>query len=68
MTITQIRRELKKRIDHLPEKQLRSAADYLAYLDEASEPIARAMLERIRKAEQDIFRGHVTPVSKLGRK
>ena len=38
MTTTQMRQELKKRIDHLPEQQLQSAANYLASLDEASEP------------------------------
>jgi len=64
----QIRREIKKRIDRLPERQLRSAADYLAYLDEASDPIAKATLERIRKGEQEIARGQVTSASNLRRK
>ena len=68
MTTMQIRRELKKRIDHMPERQLRSAADYLAYLDEASDPIAKATLERIRKGEQEVARGQVTAVSNLKRK
>ena len=68
MTTIQIRRELKNRIDHLPERQLQSAADYLAYLDETSDPTAKAMLERVRKGEQEIARGQVTSVSNLRRK
>ena len=68
MTAMQIRRELKKRIDHLPERQLHSAADYLAYLDEASDPVAKAMLQRIRKGEQEIARGQTTSVANLKRK
>jgi len=64
----QIRREIKKRIDRLPERQLQSAADYLAYLDEASDPIAKSTLERIRKGEHEIARGQVTSVSNLRRK
>jgi hypothetical protein len=68
MTVSELRRELKKRIDHLKEDRLRSAADYLAYLDEGSSPIALAMRKRLRKAEREIAEGLVTPVSKLSRK
>jgi len=45
MTVTQIRRELKKRIDHLPERQLQSVADYAAYLDEAANPTTKAKMD-----------------------
>ncbi|MCL2648654.1 MAG: hypothetical protein FWD61_16895 [Phycisphaerales bacterium] len=47
MTATQMRRELKKRIDHLPEKQLQSAASYLASLDEASKPFDPQRQEQV---------------------
>ena len=68
MTVSQLRKQLKKRIDHLNADRLRSAADYVAYLDEASNPIAAAMEKRLRKAESEVAGGHVTPVSKLRRK
>ena len=68
MSVKQLRRELKSRIDRLPEQRLLSAADYLAYLDETSDPVALAMWERIRGSEQEIARGEATPIGELRRK
>lgn len=68
MTVAELRKELKKRIDHLEESPLKSAADYLAYLEESTNPQALGMTERIRRAENEVARGLVTPVSKLRRK
>ncbi len=68
MTVIQLRRQLKKRIDHLTEDRLRSAADFVAYLDEASNPIAGAMQQRLRKAEREVASGKVTSVGDLRRK
>ena len=49
MTVAQIRRELKDRIDHMSERKLQSVADYAAYIDDASGPAAKA---KVDSAEQ----------------
>jgi hypothetical protein len=68
MTASQLRAKLKKRIDHLSEHRLRSAADFIGYLEESSDAIAVAMSRRVAKAENEVARGLVTPVAKLRRK
>ena len=68
MTVTELRRQLKKQIDHLAEDRLRSAADFVGYLEETSDPVAIAMHKRLRKAEAEIASGKTTSVSQLRRK
>lgn len=68
MTVSELRRQLKKRIDHLTEDRLRSAADFVAYLEDVSNPSAVAMHKRLRKAEDEVASGNVTPVGQLRRK
>ena len=63
MTTTQLRREMKRRIDALPEDRLASASDYLRYLDEhaALDVLEQQKIERMEKriatAKQDIAEG-----------
>jgi hypothetical protein len=68
MTISQLRQNLKKRINRLPEHRLRSAADFIGYLEESSNPIAATMSRRLAKSEREVARGLVTPASELRRK
>lgn len=68
MTASELRRRLKKQIDHLTEDRLRSAADFVAYLDETAHPVARAMHQRLVRAEREVAMGKVVPVSQLRRK
>ena len=68
MTVSALRRDLKRRIDHLIDIRLQSAADYLTFLEEMCDSRAVAMKERIRNAEKEIAAGLVTPVSDLRRR
>ena len=70
MTVSELRRKLKKHIDRLPPERLNSAADYLAFLadDESASAAAQSMKARIREAERQIAEGQVTSVSQLRRK
>jgi hypothetical protein len=68
MTVNQLRRTLKQRINRLSEQRLRSAADFIGYLEESSDPVAVAMRQRIAQAESDVTRGLLTPAANLRRK
>lgn len=75
MTTTELRRQLKKSIDALPEEKLRSAADFVRSLRRATDGLPAsdrvkiaAMKRRMGKAEKDFAEGRATPVEKLRRK
>lgn len=75
MTVTEIRRKAKKHIDSLSSERLRSALDFLTFLDRPEKaeisrgPRARMPFDqRMKKAEEDIAAGRVTPAEKLRRK
>ena len=68
MTVSALRRDLKRRIDHLNDVRLQSAADYLTFLEEMCDSRAVAMKQRIRNAEKEIAAGLVPPVSGLRRR
>lgn len=68
MTTSQLRKTLKKRINNLSEHRLRSAADFIGYLEESSDPTALAMSRRIDKAERQVAQGLTAPVTELRRK
>lgn len=75
MTVVELRRRLKKRIDSLPPKRLQVAADFVAYLDERPDNAATRelerippLLERILQAEREFAGGKATPVEQLRRK
>ena len=68
MTVSALRRDLKRRIDHLNDVRLQSAADYLTFLEEMRDSRAVAMKERIRNAETEIAAGLVTRVKDLRRR
>ena len=68
MTVNELRRDVKKRINKLPENRLRSAADFIAFLEESSNPVAASMSRRLQKSERDVARGQLTPASALRRK
>ncbi|HVX86723.1 MAG TPA: hypothetical protein VH253_18215 [Phycisphaerae bacterium] len=68
MTVSELRRLVKKQIDHLSEERLRSAADFVSYLEDSIDPVAVAMQRRIRAAEDEVARGAVVSVRHLRRK
>jgi len=68
MTVSQLRRDVKKRINNLSENRLRSAADFIAFLEESSSAVATSMSRRIQKAERQVAQGQVTAASALRRK
>ena len=68
MTVSALRRDLKRRIDRLNDSRLQSAADYVTFLEERCDSRAVAMKERIRNAEREIAAGLVTRVSDLRRR
>ena len=67
MTTTQLRRQIKKQVDSLPEEKLSSAADYLSYLEdrfddeEQDAPYKQSFLDQIAEAERDVAEGRMTP-------
>lgn len=72
---TDLRDQIKEMADRLSPRRLRSAADFLRYLDELESEEATAELERIpgleedlKAAEEDIAAGRTTPVEELKRK
>jgi hypothetical protein len=75
MTTKQLKQTAKRQIDALSEERLRSAADFLRYLNdlesqEATDEILNipGALESIKKGIADIEAGRTTPVAKLKRK
>jgi len=75
LTPAQCRREAKQRIDALSRERLSVALDFLRYLEEresgeATEELLRipGFLAALRKGEQDVAAGRITPVEKLRRK
>jgi hypothetical protein len=74
MGVAETRKQIKARIDRLPPESLRSAEDFLAYLQErgSSAPSADNTLirfrRRIAKAESEAALGKLTPVNALRRK
>lgn len=72
MSITELRRNTKRRIDELPAAQVRTAARFVESLsastatsgDSSRQPI----MERLKRAKADIAAGRGVPVSKLKRK
>lgn len=70
-----LRREVKKAIDTLSKARLRTAADFLRYLqrlesDEATEELMRipGAIDEIEQGMKDIAAGRTTPVKNLKRK
>jgi len=70
-----LRRELKKAVDSLSKERLRTAADFLRYLqtlesDKATEELIRipGAIEEIEQGIKDIAAGRTTPVRNLKRK
>jgi hypothetical protein len=75
MTTTNLRGELKERIDQLSKERLQTAADFLKYLeqlesDEATQELLRIPgIERlIEEGQKAIAEGQMTPVEELRRK
>jgi hypothetical protein len=74
MAPAQMRQRLKKQIDALPQDKLRSASDYLAFLEnqESHEATGEILAipgirNRIKQAEKDIASGKTTPWRKVQR-
>ncbi len=72
---SRLRQKAKRRIESLSDKDLRSALDYLNFLEDRGEENATEELARIpgfeksmREAQKEIAAGRLTPVSKLRRK
>jgi hypothetical protein len=73
MSTTELRREIKRKVNALPEDRLQSAADFLAFLEAGTESDAesrrlRGFRNRLQKAEAEVASGRVVPVSRLRRK
>ena len=75
MSITQLRREVKAQLDGLAEDQLRSAADYVAFLGQKAKPAGlsdnqkKAKLRRaIREADAAQAAGTLVPLDRLRRR
>jgi hypothetical protein len=75
MTMTMLRRQVKRRVDSLTEERLKVADEFLAYLEEresreATEELLKipGFVEAFEEGKKDIAAGRVTPVSKLRRK
>jgi len=74
-SVRELRRQAKRWIDELPPELLQVANCFLAFLDEHENDSATRELLRIpgldkalRRAEEDIAAGRVTPVARLRRK
>ena len=63
MTTTQLRREMKKRVDTMSEDELHSLADYVQSMDEPADPAREdaerqaRFMQRLAQAEADIAAG-----------
>jgi hypothetical protein len=73
MSIVEVRKLTKRRLDALPPNEVRAAAEFIEFLAErsgSSSPIPRRapLAERIKRAERDFAEGRGTPVNKLKRK
>lgn len=75
MSTIEMRRVARRKIEALPSSKLKTALDFLAFLETREEADATEELERIpgfakemAKAEQEIAAGRVTPVEDLRRK
>ncbi len=75
MSTADLLQEAKSRLDTLSTERLRVAADFLAYLEQRESDEATAellaipgLLDDLRRAEQEIAEGRVTPVDELRRK
>ena len=75
MSTVELRRRIKRRIDHLSAERLQVAADFVASLEEresneATEELLTipGIVRAIKKAETDVRAGRLTPVNKLRRK
>lgn len=75
MSTAELRRKIKKKVDKLNPKQLRTTEDFLDNLD--TEPINEAtrellaipgLLKAVRQADRDFREGRGVPVEKLRRK
>jgi hypothetical protein len=72
MTTSEVRREIKRRVDHLPSDQLPLANELLAYLEE-QESIAATQelldipgfLEAFRRAKQQEAEGKLVPLEDI---
>ena len=65
MSTAQLRRRARRQIGNLPDDSLRSAVDFIDYLEEKRRT---EFLDRIRKAERELAAGGGVPVEKLRRK
>jgi hypothetical protein len=73
MKLAELRRQTKRRIDALPDDEVRTAAEFVEFLAERSgttAPLTRRLplTERLRRARSEYESGVGTPVSKLKRK
>ena len=75
MTVTELRRRAKQRLERLSPQRLAVADDFLAYLEERDTDEATAELLRIpgfttafEQAQREIAAGDVTPVEDLRRR
>jgi hypothetical protein len=75
MSTLELRRQAKQKVDQLSPKSLKSALDYLGYLEDRDEQDATEELLAIpgfekdmAEARSDVAAGRLTPVTKLRRK
>ena len=75
MTVKELRRELKKKIEYLSKENLKMADSFIAYLGEresieATEELDNipGLWEEVKRAMKDVAEGNFTPVEKLKRK
>jgi hypothetical protein len=73
MSIVEVRKLAKRRLDRLPPEEVRAAAEFIEFLTErsgSSSPLPRRapLNDRIKRAKQDFEAGRGTAVSELKRK
>jgi hypothetical protein len=74
MTATQLRKRIQRRVKALSVERLRTADDFLAYLEEREDNAATrellaipGLLARVRKAQRDAAAGKLVPFEKVRR-
>ena len=74
MTATQLRKRIQQRVKALSVERLRTADDFLAYLEEREDNAATrellaipGLLARVRKAQREAAAGKLVPFEKVRR-
>jgi len=74
MTATQLRKRIQQRVKALSVERLRTADDFLAYLEEREDNAATrellaipGLLARVRKAQREATAGKLVPFEKVRR-